>query len=80
MNKTMRKPFFAFALFAFTWCPVDARAGDATTPLADPQFFPIAVWLQDPSNAAKYRDIGINVYVGLWKGPTEAQLAICRSG
>ncbi|WP_165234043.1 hypothetical protein [Aquisphaera insulae] len=39
-----------------------------------PDFFPIAVWLQDTSNAEKYRDIGINVYVGLWRGPTKWQL------
>jgi hypothetical protein len=38
-------------------------------------FFPIAVWLQDPANAAKYKDVGINTYVGLHRGPTEAQLA-----
>ncbi len=39
-----------------------------------PDFFPIAVWLQSTDNAARYRDIGINVYAGLWRGPTEAQL------
>jgi len=39
------------------------------------EFFPIAVWLQDPRNAAQYRAAGINTYVGLWKGPTETQLA-----
>ena len=38
-------------------------------PGKDPGFFPIAVWLQDPKNAAKYKAIGINLYVGLWKGP-----------
>ena len=43
-------------------------------PPTDPNFFPIAVWLQSPRNSAKYKDIGINTYVGLWKGPTEAQL------
>src|SRR5690606_13894217 len=32
--------------------------------------FPIGVWLQAPRNASKYREIGINLYVGLWKGPT----------
>jgi hypothetical protein len=36
--------------------------------------FPIAVWLQDPRNARRYRDAGINLYVGLWKGPTSQQL------
>jgi hypothetical protein len=38
-------------------------------------YFPIAVWLQDPKNAAKYRALGINVYVALWKGPTAEQIA-----
>jgi len=39
-----------------------------------PDFFPVAVWLQSPSNAQKYKDLGINVYVGLWRGPTAEQL------
>ncbi|MGE3309735.1 MAG: hypothetical protein AB7O66_07175 [Limisphaerales bacterium] len=43
-------------------------------PPSDPAWFPIGVWLQDPRNAVRYRDAGINVYVGLWKGPTAAQL------
>lgn len=41
-------------------------------------FFPIAVWLQSPANAAKYREAGINTYVGLWRGPTQDQLAALR--
>jgi hypothetical protein len=40
----------------------------------DPAFFPIGVWLQSPANAARYRAAGINTYVGLWQGPTDAQL------
>jgi len=43
-------------------------------PSADKSFFPIAVWLQDPGKAARYREAGINVYVALWRGPTEEQL------
>lgn len=39
------------------------------------EFFPIAAWLQQPANAGKYKALGVNLYVGLWKGPTEAQLA-----
>jgi len=42
--------------------------------LHDPNQFPIAVWLQDPSNAGKYQAAGFNVYIGLWQGPTEDQL------
>ncbi len=38
-------------------------------------FFPIAVWLQDPAAAPKFQAAGFNVYVGLWQGPTEQQLA-----
>ena len=41
---------------------------------ADEAFFPMAVWLQDPRNAPRYQAAGINLYVGLWKGPTEPQL------
>jgi len=40
----------------------------------DDSYFPIAVWLQDPGNAAKYKAAGVNLYIGLWDGPTEDQL------
>jgi hypothetical protein len=64
----------------------DERPAVAPTPSAtrvfqregvptDERFFPVAVWLQDPRNAARYRAAGINLYVGLWRGPTAAQLA-----
>jgi len=47
----------------------------------DPKFFPIGVWLQSPAHSRNYKAIGINTYVGLWKGPTEAQLAdLTKSG
>jgi hypothetical protein len=44
----------------------------------DPHFFPIAVWLQSPRNAERYKAAGINTYVGLWDGPTEEQLAALK--
>ena len=48
---------------------------------ADPRFFPLAVWLQDPKNAPKFKALGINTYVGLWKGPSEQQLSeLARQG
>ncbi len=47
----------------------------------EPGWFPLAVWLQDPGNAGRYRAIGINTYVGLWRGPTAEQLdALDRAG
>lgn len=48
-------------------------------PPADPNYFPLAVWLQSPQNAARYKAAGINLYVGLWQGPTEAQLAALKA-
>lgn len=36
--------------------------------------FPISVWLQQAGLADEYKAIGVNLYIGLWNGPTEAQL------
>lgn len=47
-------------------------------PPSDPGWFPIAVWLQAPKNAVRYKEAGFNLYVGLWKGPTEEQLSALR--
>jgi hypothetical protein len=44
-------------------------------PPSDPSYFPIAVWLQQASNAPRYKAAGFNLYIGLWEGPTEEQLA-----
>jgi hypothetical protein len=44
-------------------------------PPAEPGYFPIAVWLQQASNAPRYKAAGINLYIALWEGPTEEQLA-----
>jgi hypothetical protein len=68
-----------FLLLLVTIIGPGAWAGDFYAkwnhgPSADKSFFPIAVWLQNPAKAAQYRDAGINVYVALWRGPTEEQL------
>jgi hypothetical protein len=47
-------------------------------PSADPHYFPIAVWVQQPANAERYKKAGINLYVGLWRGPTSNQLALLQ--
>jgi hypothetical protein len=54
-------------------------AGWEHGPPADPGYFPIAVWLQDPRNAERYKHAGVNLYVALWQGPTEAQLAVLKA-
>jgi hypothetical protein len=48
-------------------------------PSAALNYFPIAVWCQSPSQAARYKAAGINLYVALWKGPTEEQLAALKA-
>lgn len=52
-----------------------ADAANRRGVLSDANFFPIAVWLQNPANAARYKAAGINLYVALWRGPTDQQLA-----
>ncbi|MFQ5505905.1 MAG: hypothetical protein ACE5F1_14085 [Planctomycetota bacterium] len=59
--------------------PESAYARWSHGPSRDPGYFPIAVWLQDPSLAPAYEKIGINLYVGLWKGPTRSQLDTLRA-
>lgn len=71
--------------FLILACVISTAAGTAVAaspyakwengPSPDANFFPIAVWLQNPRNAEKYRQAGINTYIGLWRGPTEQQLA-----
>jgi len=78
---------FAFALIAAF--PFRAAAAEHTSsspyarwkngPPADENYFPIAVWLQNPANAARFKAAGINLYVGLYRGPTSNQLAQLRA-
>jgi hypothetical protein len=39
-----------------------------------PEFFPIAVWAQDPSHAAAYREVGINMYIHIHGGLDQKKL------
>jgi hypothetical protein len=78
----------AAALAAVLAPRASGAAGPATRPAAnpspyaawkngpptDPSFFPIGVWVQNPRNAKRYRNAGVNLYVGLYRGPTEEQL------
>jgi hypothetical protein len=45
----------------------------------DPDFFPLAVWLQNPRNAEAYKAAGINTFVALWNGPTAEQLDLLKA-
>lgn len=71
--------FVGFVLAVIAITGAGAQAGGfyakwSHGPSADKGFFPIAVWLQDPAKAGRYHEAGFNIYVGLWRGPTEEQL------
>src|SRR4051794_529651 len=78
--RVMTRPLALLLLLAVPGVAQDPRPADGPYaawshgPPADPAFFPIAVWLQNPAHAAKYREAGINTYVALWRGPTAEQL------
>jgi hypothetical protein len=61
-----------------------AHADDGPYPKGTPrtpESFPLAVWLQAPANAERYRAIGINTYVAIYRGPTGEQLdALDKAG
>ena len=44
-------------------------------PPKDASYFAIGVATQEPRLAPEYQKAGINLYIDLWEGPTEAQLA-----
>lgn len=76
----MRRCLLIIVLCVFIAAPTEnAVAGRYAKwkngPPDDAGFFPIAVWLQSPAKAERYKQAGINTYVGLWRGPTEKQLA-----
>src|SRR3954471_3098984 len=45
-----------------------------SSPPADPNFFPIGVWLQQTRHANEYKNAGVNMYVGIWDGLDQVQL------
>lgn len=54
----------------------DEPAADWSRQLrTDPDYFPLAVWMQSPQKAERFADMGINLYINLWEGPTDEQLA-----
>jgi hypothetical protein len=82
------KPSLLAILFGLVGVVWDTANGQTAEPASSPAstqwknglpreegYFPIGVWLQNPRNAARYRAAGINLYVGLWRGPTTNQLA-----
>lgn len=45
---------------------------------SDPNFFPIAVWVQNPGDAIAYKNNGINMYVGIHRGLNQDKLDLLK--
>ena len=58
---------------------VSPYAAWSNGPSTDPSYFPLGVWLQDPSTANQWKNAGINLFVGLWQGPTTSQLSTLQA-
>jgi hypothetical protein len=72
---------FIFRSFLTLLLTVSILAASPSSVLEGKSTFPIAVWLQNPKNAAKFKAAGINLYVGLYRGPTAEQLeALTKAG
>jgi len=48
-------------------------------PDPSPDYFPIGVWAQRETDAVTWAAAGVNLYVGLWQGPTTQQLDALRA-
>jgi hypothetical protein len=81
-RKCSRWALVSWALLAVVSSPAHCASPYrfwANGPSTSPDYFPIGVWLQDPLHAERYRSLGVNLYVGLWNGPTATQLSALRA-
>jgi len=70
--------FFICSLLFFENVSLGQNVGNIAK---DPDFFPIAVWVQNPSNATAYKENGINMFVGMWGGLDQDKLdALKKAG
>jgi len=70
----MKKQYLVLLLLA---SPLLVPAQEFQNP--NSSYFPIGVWLQTPSNAAAYKNAGINIYVGLWNALDQPQLTTLKN-
>jgi len=70
----------------FCICPLCYAAGEQSPyapwpegPRTDADYFPLGVWLQYPADAPRWKNACINLYIGLWEGPTARQLYTLRN-
>ena len=71
----MGKSIFCFILFVIA---VTCNAQNLSKEDNKPESFPIAVWLQSPTNAKAYKNLGINTFVGIWNGINQEKLDLLK--
>lgn len=62
---------FCFLIFFASFSAAQKNVGSIAN---DPDFFPIAVWVQSYTNAEVYKANGINMFVGIWGGLNQEKL------
>ncbi|MDD2381132.1 MAG: hypothetical protein WCY58_13300 [Mariniphaga sp.] len=73
------KTSIVFFMSCFLFLGISLSAQNTAKNVVDQGYFPIAVWLQEPSLAQQYKDNGINMFVGLFRGLTQESLDIFRA-
>ncbi len=65
-------------LIICVWSVTNPLFAQETPGNSDPNFFPIAVWAQNPANAATYKQYGVNLYISIHGGLDQKKLDLLR--
>jgi hypothetical protein len=68
------KIIFILLFFTFYLMSAPANAQNTAVNTNDPDYFPIAVWLQAPHLADEYKANGINLFIGVHQGLNQEKL------
>lgn len=69
----------SIALFVFVFVATLCFAQNFPKEENNPDFFPIAVWLQSPNNVNAYKELGINMFVGIWGELDQEKLNVFKN-
>jgi len=71
-SNNMKTNYLIFCIIALMGVRLNAQnIGSISN---DPDFFPVSVWVQSYKNAEAYKDIGVNMFVGVWGGLNQEKL------
>lgn len=70
---------YLFALIAIICSEFLAKGQNVGSISDDTNFFPIAVWVQNPENAEAYKANGVNMFVGIWGGLDQVKYDLLKN-